>query len=43
MGKRHSGVFYIWNGNILKEFNGINEMSFDPNVLVDALNYHKYK
>jgi thiol-disulfide isomerase/thioredoxin len=32
------GVFYMWNGNIIKEFNGINEKSFNPSELVDVLN-----
>lgn len=31
------GVFYIWNGNIKKEFNGINEKSFNAKELVDVL------
>lgn len=35
-------VFYIWNGNVIKEFNGINEMSFDPSKLVDVITNSKY-
>ena len=35
------GVFYIWNGNIIKEFNGINEMAFDPKELVESINTNK--
>ena len=31
------GVFYIWNGNVKKEFNGINEKSFNATELVDVL------
>ena len=31
------GIFYIWNGNILKEFNGINENAFDPELLLKSL------
>ena len=32
------GVFYMWNGNNLKEFNGINEMQFDPSELLESSN-----
>ena len=31
------GIFYMWNGNILKEFNGIGEMSFNAKELVNIL------
>jgi thiol-disulfide isomerase/thioredoxin len=31
------GVFYMWNGNIIKEFNGINEKAFDAEELVNVL------
>ncbi len=34
------GVFYIWNGNVKKEFNGINEKSFNATELVNVLNAH---
>jgi thiol-disulfide isomerase/thioredoxin len=30
-------VFYIWNGNVLREFNGINEMSFNAEQLVETI------
>ena len=35
------GVFYMWNGNIIKEFNGINEMEFDPSELLESINASK--
>ena len=31
------GVFYMWNGNIIKEFNGINEKAFDAEELMSFL------
>ena len=37
------GVFYMWNGNILKEFNGINEKAFDVVELVNVLKENKLK
>ena len=33
------GIFYMWNGNVLKEFNGINENAFDPKLLLKSLDY----
>jgi hypothetical protein len=33
------GIFYMWNGNILKEFNGTNENAFDPELLIKSLKY----
>ena len=33
------GIFYMWNGNILKEFNGINENAFEPELLLKSLDY----
>ena len=33
------GIFYMWNGNILKEFNGINESAYDPESLLKSLNF----
>jgi len=35
------GVFYMWNGNLIKEFNGINDEKFRPSELINALNSHK--
>ena len=32
------GVFYMWNGNILKEFDGIEEKSFDAKELIKFIN-----
>ena len=32
------GIFYMWNGNILKEFNGTNESAYDPESLLKSLN-----
>ena len=32
------GVFYMWNGNILKEFDGIEEKSFDAKELIKVIN-----
>ena len=31
------GVFYMWNGNIIKEFDGVSEKSFNAEELVDAI------
>ena len=31
------GVFYIWNGNIIKEFDGVGEKSFNAEELVGAI------
>ena len=31
-------VFYMWNGNVITEFNGIEKEAFDPSKLVDAIN-----
>lgn len=31
------GIFYMWNGNILKEFNGTNESAYDPESLLKSL------
>ena len=33
------GIFYMWNGNILKEFNGNNDNAFDPELLLKSLNF----
>lgn len=33
------GIFYMWNGNILKEFNGTNESAYDPESLLKSLNF----
>ena len=33
------GIFYMWNGNILKEFNGTNDSAFDPELLLQSLEY----
>ena len=33
------GIFYMWNGNVFKEFNGINENAFDPKLLLKSLDY----
>lgn len=35
------GVFYMWNGNIIKEFNGINEKAFNAEELVKVLQKSK--
>tara|TARA_Y200000002_G_scaffold361600_1_gene347840 strand:- start:3550 stop:4533 length:984 start_codon:yes stop_codon:yes gene_type:complete len=35
------GVFYMWNGNIIKEFNGINEKAFDAEELVKVIKENK--
>ena len=32
------GIFYMWNGNILKEFNGTNDSAYDPESLLKSLN-----
>ena len=32
------GIFYLWNGNILKEFNGTNESAYNPESLLKSLN-----
>ena len=37
MGKRYSWYFFMWNGNILKEFNGTNESAYDPESLANPL------
>ena len=29
----------MWNGNILKEFNGTNDSAFDPELLLKSLEY----
>ena len=39
MGEDNQGIFYMWNGNVLKEFNGINENAFDPELLLKSLDY----
>jgi|TARA_B100001094_G_scaffold333394_1_gene411410 thiol-disulfide isomerase/thioredoxin/uncharacterized membrane protein YphA (DoxX/SURF4 family) len=31
------GVFYMWNGNIIKEFNGINEKAFNAEELIKVI------
>jgi len=31
------GIFYMWNGNILKEFNGTNEKAYEPELLFKSL------
>ena len=28
----------MWNGNVITEFNGIEQEAFDPSKLVDAIN-----
>ena len=33
------GIFYMWNGNILKEFNGTNEKSYNSEELRKSLEY----
>ena len=33
------GIFYMWNGNILKEFNGTNDKAYDPQSLLKSLDY----
>ena len=33
------GIFYMWNGNILKEFNGTNDNAYDPELLLKSLNF----
>ena len=33
------GIFYMWNGNILKEFNGTNEKSYNSEDLRKSLEY----
>ena len=33
------GIFYMWNGNIVKEFNGTNEKAYDPELLLNSLDY----
>jgi thiol-disulfide isomerase/thioredoxin/uncharacterized membrane protein YphA (DoxX/SURF4 family) len=35
------GVFYMWNGNIIKEFNGINEKAFNAEELVKVIQESK--
>jgi thiol-disulfide isomerase/thioredoxin len=35
------GVFYMWNGNVLKEFNGTAEKSFDATVLMKIIHENK--
>ena len=32
------GIFYMWNGNIIKEFDGIAEKSFNAEELIEAVN-----
>jgi len=31
-------IFYMWNGNVITEFNGIETEAFEPSKLVDAIN-----
>lgn len=33
------GIFYMWNGNILKEFNGTNDNAYVPELLLKSLNF----
>jgi len=35
------GVFYMWNGNIIKEFNGINEKAFNAEELIKVIKENK--
>lgn len=35
------GVFYMWNGNIIKEFNGINEKAFNAEELIKVIQENK--
>ena len=37
------GIFYMWNGNILKEFNGTNDSAYDSESLLKSLNTKLYK
>jgi hypothetical protein len=35
------GIFYMWNGNIIKEFNGTNENAFNSQELLEAFKLNK--